>query len=297
MAATMGSGAVYREITVKSALTRVQGMPFAWSLNPYMGCERACVYCYARDYHARRGRDTGAGFDREIDVKINFPELLTAELRHLRLRETVALGTATDPYQQCEGRYRITRRTLEALVASPLPLVVITKGSMVVRDIDLLTQLDVKVCVSIGTVSEELAKTSEPHASPPRARLEAVRRLVAAGIDAGVLAAPILPGLSDSEKSLDAVAAAAAAHGAAFFSTRPLKLDPGVKPHYFAFLAERFPALLPAAEAQFAVRVNPTHAYTEALEQRAQRVRSRYEFIERPFRRPEPAAPSQLRLL
>ena len=293
----MGSGAVYREITVKSALTRVQGMPFAWSLNPYYGCERACVYCYSREYHARRGLDTGAGFDREIDVKINFPELLARELRGLRKRETVALGTATDPYQQCEGRYRITRRTLEALVASPLPLVVITKGSMVVRDIDLLSKLDAKVCMSIGTISEELARTSEPHASPPKARLEAVRRLVAAGIDAGVLAAPILPGLSDSEASLDAVAAAAASHGATFFSTRPLKLDPGVKPHYFAFLAEHHPALLASSAARFADRVNPEHSYVDALEERARRVRSRYEFKERPFRKaPEPAQPSQLRL-
>jgi DNA repair photolyase len=292
----VGSGVIYREVTVKSALTRVQGMPFAWSLNPYVGCERACVYCFAREYHARRGRDTGAGFDREIDVKLNFPELLVAELRRLRKRETVALGTATDPYQQCEGRYRITRRTLEALVASPLPLVAITKGSMVVRDIDLLLKLDVKVCMSIGTVAEDLARTSEPHASPPKARLEAVRRLVNAGIDAGVLAAPILPGLSDSEASLDAVAAAAAAHGATFFSTRALKLDPGVKPHYLAFLAKEHPALLAMTETRFAERVNPARGYTEALEERARRVRSRYEFKERPFRKPEPAAPSQLRL-
>lgn len=292
----MGSGVVYREITVKSALTRVQGMPFTWSLNPYMGCERACVYCYSREYHARRGRDTGAGFDHEIDVKINFPERLADELRRLRKRETVALGTATDPYQQCEGRYRITRRTLEVLVASPLPLVIVTKGSMVVRDIDLLKRLDVRVCMSIGTISEEVTRTSEPHASPPHARLEAVRRLVAAGIDAGVLAAPILPGLSDSEESLDAVAAAAARSGATFFSTRPLKLDPSVKPHYFEFLAERFPALLPAAQARFAERVNPERAYTDMLEERARRVRSRYRFIERPYRSPEPAAPAQLKL-
>lgn len=241
-------------------------------------------------------RDTGAGFDHEIDVKTNFPELLAHELRRLRKRETVALGTATDAYQQCEGRYRITRRTLEALVASPLPLVIVTKGSMVVRDIDLLSKLDVHVCMSIGTVSDDLARASEPHASPPKARLEAVRRLVSAGIDAGVLAAPILPGLSDSEESLDAVAAAAAKCGATFFSTRPLKLDPGVKPHYFAFLAERFPALLPAAKARFAERVNPERRYVEAIEQRAARVRSRYDFKERPFRRPEPAVPSQLRL-
>jgi DNA repair photolyase len=293
----MGSDAVYREVTVKSALTRVQGMPFGWSLNPYVGCERACRYCYARDYHARRGRDTGAGFDREIDVKINFPELLASELPRLRKRETVALGTATDPYQQCEGRFRITRRTLEALVASPLPLVVITKGSMIVRDVDLLSRLDAKVCMSIGTVSEELARTSEPHASPPKARLEAVRRLVSAGIDAGVLAAPILPGLSDSEESLDAVASAAAEHGATFFSTRALKLDPGVKPHYLAFLAEHHPALLAATEVRFADRVNPERSYVDVVEERACRVRSRYEFKERPFRRPpEPEAPSQLRL-
>jgi DNA repair photolyase len=292
----MGSGVVYRLVTVKSALTRVQGMPFAWSLNPYTGCERGCVYCYARDYHARRGRDTGAGFDREIDVKVNFPELLARELPRLRKRETVALGTATDPYQQCEGRYRITRRTLEALVASPLPLVIVTKGSMVVRDIDLLLRLDVKVCVSIGTVSPEIARTSEPYASPPKARLEAVRRLVSAGIDAGVLAAPILPGLSDSEASLDAVARAAAAHGATFFSTRPLKLDPGVKPHYFAFLAERFPALLPSAQARFAERVNPERAYTDGLEERVRRVRSRYAFAERPFRTPAKSEAAQLRL-
>ena len=293
----MGSGVLYREITVKTALTRVQGMPFAWSLNPYYGCERACTYCYARDYHARRGRDTGAGFDREIDVKMNFPELLAHELPRLRKRETVALGTATDPYQQCEGRYRITRRTLAALVASPLPLVVITKGSMVVRDIDLLAKLDVKVCVSIGTVSESLARTSEPHASPPKARLEAVRRLVSAGIDAGVLAAPVLPGLSDSEESLDAVAAAAASHGATFFSTRPLKLDPGVKPHYMAYLAEHHPVLLASTAARFTDRVNPERNYVDAIEERARRVRSRYEFTERPFRKPpEPAMPSQLRL-
>ena len=292
----MGSGVAYREITVKSALTRVQGMPFAWSLNPYMGCEHGCVYCYARDYHALRDRDNGAGFDHEIDVKINFPERLAAELRRVKKDETVALGTATDPYQQCEGRYRITRRTLEVIVAAPVRLAIVTKGSMVVRDIDLLSRLDVTVCVSLGTVSVEVARASEPHASPPSARLEAVRRLVAAGIDAGVIAAPILPGLTDSEESLAAVASAAADNGAKFFSTRALKLDPSVKPHYFAFLAERFPALLPRAEARFAERTNPERAYVDALEERARRVRARYGFVERPFRRRAPPEPSQLRL-
>lgn len=302
----MGSGGVrYREVMTKSALTRVQGMPFAWSLNPYRGCSHACTYCYARDYHARMGRDSGAGFDREIEVKMNFADVLRDELRHLRLRETVALGTGTDPYQPCEGRYRLTRRSLEALGASPLPLIVITKGTLVVRDIDLYMKLarevEVRICVSIGTANAEIAKTSEPDAPPPRARLEAVRRLRAAGLNAGVLAAPILPDLTDSDASLDAIAAAARAHDAAFFSIRPLKLDPGVRPHYFAFLAEQFPVLLPMAAARFADRVNPDRRYVDALEQRVEGVRQKYGFDHERFeRRAEPAVQrseaAQLRL-
>ncbi|HYK98609.1 MAG TPA: radical SAM protein [Candidatus Acidoferrales bacterium] len=291
----MGSGAVrYREVTTKSALTRVQGMPFTWSLNPYVGCSHSCGYCYARQYHALRGRDTGAGFDREVDVKMNFADVLRAELRHLRLRELVALGTATDPYQPCEGRYRLTRRTLEALLESPLPLTVITKGTLVVRDIDLYTKLarrgDVRICVSIGTVDAAIARGAEPEAPPPRARLEAVRRLRAAGLAAGVLAAPILPDLTDSEASLDAIAAAARANDAAFFSTRPLKLDPDVRPHYFAFLAQEFPVLLPMANARFADRVNPDRRYVEALEERVKRIRRTYGFEEEGFERKVEAA-------
>lgn len=301
----MGSGDVrYREVTTKTALTRVQGMPFSWSLNPYTGCAHACTYCYARQYHALRGRDTGRGFDREVEVKVNFPDVLRAELRHLRLRELVALGTATDPYQPCEGRYRITRRTLEALLDSPLPLTVVTKGTLVVRDIDLYMKLaravDVRICVSIGTIDADIARGAEPDAPPPRARLEAVRRLRAAGIDAGVLAAPILPDLTDSEASLDAVAAGARANGATFFSTRPLKLDPGVRPHYFVYLAERFPALLPVAERRFGERVNPERAYVDVLEARVARVRARHGFVEERYRRGEEtrerSQPAQLRL-
>ena len=295
----------YLESECKSALTRVQGMPFAWSLNPYLGCSHGCGYCYARQYHALRGRDTGAGFDREVDVKINFADVLRDELRRLRSREAVALGTGTDPYQPCEGRYRLTRRSLEALVESPLPLIVITKGTLVVRDIDLYTKLsrgiDVRICVSIGTADAAIAKGSEPEAPPPRARLEAVRRLRAAGLNAGVLAAPVLPDLTDSEASLDAIAAAARANDAAFFSIRPLKLDPGVRPHYFAFLAEQFPALLPMADARFADRVNPDRRYVEVLEARVERIRRTYGFAEERFeRRAEAAvrrdAPAQLRL-
>jgi DNA repair photolyase len=278
-------GIRYREVTVKSALTRVRGMPFfSWSLNPYKGCAHACTYCYAREYHAKMGRDTGAGFDREIDVKINFADVLRTELKHLRLRETAALGTGTDPYQPCEGRYQLSRKALAALCDSPLPLVVITKGSLVVRDIDLLVRLSalvpVRVCLSIPTVNTDISKRAEPDAAPPRARLEAVRRLRAAGVDAGVLAAPVLPGLTDDEASLDAVAAAARAHDASFFHIRPLKLDPGVRPHYFRMLAEHFPTLVPPTTEAFAGRVNPDRSYVDALEHRVRRIRARHGFHE-----------------
>jgi DNA repair photolyase len=275
----------YREVTVKSALTRVRGMTsFSWSLNPYKGCAHACTYCYAREYHAKMGRDTGAGFDREVDVKINFPDVLRAELKGLRLRETAALGTGTDPYQPCEGKYRLSRRTLAALCDSPLPLVVITKGSLVVRDIDLLARLArlvaVRVCLSIPTVNAEVSRRAEPDAAPPRARLEAVRRLRAAGIDAGVLAAPVLPGLTDDEASLDAVAAAAREHDASFFHIRPLKLDPGVRPHYFEMLRQHFPALVPPTAASFAGRVHPDRSYVADLEGRVAGIRARHGFRE-----------------
>jgi len=138
----------------------------------------------------------------------------------------------------------------------------------------------VRVCLSIPTVSADVSRRAEPEAAPPRARLEAVRRLRAGGIDAGVLAAPVLPGLTDDEASLDAVAAAARAHDASFFHIRPLKLDPGVRPHYFRMLAEHFPTLVPPTAAAFAGRVNQDHAYVDALEQRVARIRARHGFRE-----------------
>jgi DNA repair photolyase len=302
-------GVQYREVTVKSALTRVQGMPFAWSLNPYKGCAHACTYCYAREYHAKMGRDTGAGFDREVDVKMNFADVLRIELRRLRLRETTALGTGTDPYQPAEGRFRISRKTLAALCESPLPLVVITKGSLIVRDIDLLARLgrlvDVRVCISIPTVNEDIAQRAEPKAAPPRARLEALRRLRAAGIDAGVLAAPVLPGLTDDDASLDAVAAAARANGATFFHIRPLKLDPGVRPHYFQMIAEHFPALMGPTTDRFAGRVNQDARLVDGLERRVDLISARHGFFDERYERapasrsasrPAPAPPDQMRL-
>src|SRR5919201_463963 len=159
--------ASYTEITCKSALTRVQGMPFEWSLNPYRGCTAGCTYCYAREYHAKMEKDIGRGFDSRIEVKVNFAEVLRRELASGSRRGSVALGTATDPYQAAEGRYRITRRELEALVDRPLPLSIVTKSAMVVRDADLLARLTrlthggVRVYFSIGSVDPDVARRVE----------------------------------------------------------------------------------------------------------------------------------------
>jgi DNA repair photolyase len=278
--------AIYREAICKSALTRVQGMPFQWSLNPFYGCTHACTYCYAREYHAKRERDFARGFDREIDVKINFVEVLRAELARGPKEGSVALGTSTDPYQAAEGRYRITRRTLEVLAERPMPLSIVTKSPMIVRDIDLLvtidrrTRGDLRVYFSVGTVDPTVAALTEPDVAPPLKRLEAMRRLCERGIKAGVLCAPILPGLSDSEDSIEGVALAAAAHGAYHFHSRVLKLDPHVKEHYFGFLAREFPELLRAERARFANGVHPPRDYLREIERRVARVRARYRFPE-----------------
>src|SRR5205807_1049341 len=187
----------YREIDAKSALNRVQGMPFDWSLNPYVGCAHACSFCFARAYHARfRERDVGAGFDRNIEIRANFVERFWSEVRR-RPEGSLAIGTATDPYQPIEGKYRLTRRCLEALVEYPMPTSIVTKGPLVVRDIDVLKKLDERtdltVYFSVPCVDEEIVRKTDPGTAPPRQRLRALRMLREAGIDAAVLCMPVLP--------------------------------------------------------------------------------------------------------
>src|SRR5438552_8312786 len=291
--------ASYTPITCKTAMTRVQGMPFDWSLNPYRGCTAGCTYCYAREYHAKMQRDLGRGFDSQIEVKLNFAERLRAELSGPKRSGSIALGTATDPYQAAEGRYRLTRKSLEALVEHPMPLSIVTKSAMIVRDADLLARLaaraSVRVYFSIGSVDPDLARRVEPLAPPPAKRLEGLRRLRQAGVSAGVLVAPILPGLSDSEESLEAVILAAAANDACFLHPRLLKLDPHVKDYYFAFLLAEFPALL---ESQRALYTRGQHAdprYAADIDRRIERLKLRYRFGDDPRGEPE-RGPEQMRL-
>jgi DNA repair photolyase len=285
--------ASYLEVSCKTALTRVQGMPFDWSLNPYRGCTAGCTYCYAREYHAKMDRDIGRGFDSRIEVKANFADVLRRELAGGRRSGSVALGTATDPYQAAEGRYRLTRRSLAALVDQPMPLSIVTKSAMIVRDVDLLARLSrataVRVYFSIGSVDPDVARRAEPLAPPPERRLEGLRRLREAGIPAGVLLAPILPGLSDTEESIEAVALAASANGACFLHPRLLKLDPHVKEYYFAFLLAEFPALLESHRTLYAGGAHAGRTYAAEIDRRVARVRERYRFaaIEARYDRPE----------
>ena len=288
------SGATYREVQVKGALNAVKGMPFEWSLNPFLGCVHACSYCFARAYHARyRERNVGTDFDRDIEVRVNIADVLRHELRQPR-EGSLAIGTATDPYQPIEGKYRLTRRCLEALVERPLSTSIITKGPLIVRDIDVLSELDRKadltIYFSVPCVDEDVVRRTDPGTAPARQRLRALARLREAGLDAAVLCMPVLPGISDSEESLDRAARAASEAGATAFRHRPLKIDAEIRDYYFEFLAREFPTLVPRYSALYAGGNHPGRDYERELEQRVARVSRRYEFRERPRRAREPDA-------
>ena len=194
-------------------------MPFRWSLNPYMGCVHRCTFCYVRHFEQRADRPSDDRYGRSIRIKPNIAEVLRRELaRPSWQRDEVALGTATDPYQPAEGRFRLTRACLTELDAAWTPFSIVTRGPLVVRDIDVLQQASARagaqVFFSLPTLDERVWRTTEPGTAPPASRLEAIRRLAAAGVDVGVGMAPILPGLSDDPQQLEAVVRAARAAGA-----------------------------------------------------------------------------------
>jgi DNA repair photolyase len=241
----------------------------------------------------------GEGFDRQVDVKANFPDVLRNELRRGR-EGSLAIGTATDPYQPIEGKYQLTRRCLEALVDYPMPTSIVTKGPLVVRDIDVLKKLDEKtevtVYFSVPCVDEEIVRKTDPGTAPPRQRLRALRMLREAGLDAAVLCMPVLPGISDSEESLDAAARAASEAGATAFRHRPLKIDVEIQEYFYDFLAAEFPVVVPRYAELYHGGVHPTKDYERELEERVRRVRSRYAFLERPARPARPREPETAQL-
>ena len=290
------SDVAYREVFVKSALNSVKGMPFDWSLNPYLGCAHKCTYCFARAYHARyRERNVGSDFDSNIEVRVNIADTLRRELRRPR-DGSLAIGTATDPYQPIEGKYRLTRSCLEALVEHPMPTSIVTKGPLVVRDIDVLQELDRKtelaVFFSVPCVDEDVVRKTDPGTAPPRQRLRALSMLRAADLDAAVLCMPVLPGITDGEASLDRAARAASEAGATGFRHRPLKIDSEIRAYYFDFLAREFSELVPRYETLYAGTNHPPREYERELERRVRAVAARYTFTERPAR-PTPGEPAE----
>ena len=274
----------YIELPCRTALNRVPGMPFRWSLNPYRGCTHSCHYCYARATHPYLGFNADEDFATKIVVKTNMPEVLLQELRRRSwARERVAIGTATDAYQPCEGRYRLTRRCLEALRDAATPVSIVTKSTLILRDLELLAELaqgpGATVYFTITTLDPDLWRLIEPGTPPPHKRLAVLQRLVNAGIPCGVFLAPILPGITDSVASIAAVAAAAKDHGAVSFGSAVLRLAPDVKQHYFSFVAETFPDLLPRYERAYA-GTNIASDYQTAIERRLARVREHFGFAE-----------------
>jgi DNA repair photolyase len=271
----------YLPITCKSALNRVSGMPFRWSLNPYRGCTHGCEYCYAMATHDYYGLRTDE-FRTTIFVKTNLVEVLRRELARPSWRgEKIAIGTATDPYQPCEGQYRITREALQTMLDFENAISIVTKSTLVLRNLDLLTELashaEVTVWFTITTLDRALWRSMEPGTPPPAKRLEVMKRLADAGIQTGVLMSPVIPAITDSSESIDAVARAAKDHGAQSFGADTLRLAPLVKEHWLQFVSRDFPDLLPRYEAAFQ-GANAPIAYREAIEKRIRRARQRAGF-------------------
>jgi DNA repair photolyase len=245
--------AEYREEPCRTALNRVRGMGFNWSLNPYMGCAHRCTFCFVRAFERLADRPADDRYGTSIRVKTNVVAVLRRELARPRwTREQVVVGTATDPYQPAEGRYRLTRGAIVTLGEAGNPFGIITRGPLIVRDLDVLAdaarRADVSVTFSVPTLDREVWRLTEPGTAPPRQRLRALRALVDAGIMASVGMAPILPGLSDRPELIDDVVRAARDAGATGVWANLLYLKPGTREHFLDHLARDFPEQLAAYE-------------------------------------------------
>src|SRR3989440_8501382 len=247
----------YREEPCRTALNRVQGMGFKWSLNPYMGCVHRCTSCDVRAYERRADRPSDDRYGTSIRVKVNIVDVLRVELaRKSWQREVVAIGAATDVYQPAEGHYRLTRACLQVLARARTPASIVTRGPMIVRDVDTLQELaqraGVQVNFSVPTLDREIWRRTEPGTAPPHQRLRALKQLVDAGIEASVGMAPILPGLSDKPELLADVVRAAREAGATGVWANLLYLKPGTREHFLEHLARDWPEELERYEQLYA---------------------------------------------
>lgn len=269
----------YQVVRCRSALNAVSGMPFRWTLNPYRGCTHGCHYCFARRFHAQFELDAGDEFASVILVKGNVAEVLAREVdRETWTRDQVAVGTATDPYQPIEGHYKLTRRCLEILSRARTPVGLVTKGPMVVRDIDVLLEVGrgsaCSVYMSVPTVDDGW-QVLEPGAAHPLQRLRAVRALVDAGVNAGVLMAPIVPGFTSSRSKLERTVKTIADHGARFVGCNVMYLKDGTREHFMRFLQQEFPAMRLRLERLYA-NAYPPESYQREVKGMVQLLQRRY---------------------
>jgi len=255
-------------------------MGFRFTINAYRGCSHSCAYCFARPTHEYLNLNIGEDFERKLVVKVNAVEKVRAELRSPRWNgDLIAMGTNTDPYQRAEGKYHLTRGIVQALGEARNPFSILTKGTLILRDLDVLTEAmtrtDVRCALSIGTLDEDVWKATEPGTPHPRRRVEAVRRLNDAGIPTGVLVAPIIPGWSDRPAQLEEVTAACLDAGATSVTPVVLHLRPGVKEHFLGFLNARRPALGDDLRARYGSRSYLPRQDQESITAPVRLVRSR----------------------
>ncbi len=292
----------YRIEPCRVALNRVKGMPFDWSLNPYMGCVHRCTFCYVRAFELRADRPADSRYGTSIRVKSNIAEVLRLELaRPSWAGAGIAIGAATDPYQPAEGRFRLTRACIEVLAAASNPFGLITRGPMIVRDIDVLAEAasraEVSVTFSVPTLDETVWRHTEPGTAPPRQRLRALSQLVAAGVRASVGMAPILPGISDRPEQLDAVVRAAREAGACGIWANVLYLRPGTREHFLDSLERSWPELLPEYERLYGSRAYLGTAETSPVREAVRRLAKTHGLRDRrPVRLEPPPAPVQLQI-
>ncbi|MFJ4481241.1 Rv2578c family radical SAM protein [Streptomyces longwoodensis] len=310
-------GITFHEIRARSILNRVPGasrMPFEWTVNPYRGCTHACVYCFARKTHSYLDLDTGIGFDTQIVVKVNAAEVLRRQLASPRWHgDHVAMGTNVDCYQRAEGRYRLMPGILAALRDRANPFSILTKGTLILRDLDLLRQAadvtDVGVSVSVGFTDRELWRTVEPGTPAPERRLEVVRTLADHGLGCGVLMAPVIPFLGDEPAQLRATVRAIAAAGATSVTPLVLHLRPGAREWFMAWLGQHHPHLVRRYERLYADGAYAPTWYQRRITRQVHDLAREYGIgptragmprrVTRPepAEQPEPSGPTQLTLL
>jgi DNA repair photolyase len=279
----LGHDVEYFTLPVRSLLNRCTGsrMPFTWTINPYRGCEFACKYCYARYTHEFMELRDGVDFEQKIFVKQHAADLLRQELRHVKPGEDIAIGTATDPYQPAERRFEVTRAILEELARhSGIEIGIVTKSNLVLRDVEVLKEV-VKnnrlfVNITITTMNVDLARILEPRAPRPDLRLEAMQKLNQAGIAAGVICAPVLPGITDSPRDLEALVRATAQAGGKYIYANSLFLKPCSSAVFMPFLEKEFPQLVKSYQQRYKDRAFLPASYRKRLSQLMKRLREKH---------------------